>query len=225
MPTFNSPETRPAVAHFETPRLHARPFHPADAEAFAAYRAQPQVERYQSWSNYTLEQGRTLINSMQNIQPGTPGEWYQFALERRADGILIGDVALKVNDTEKSEAELGFTLAPEHQGHGYGREAVLGLLGYGFEQLHLHRILAVTDALNDSAARLLDRVGMRREAHFHENVFFKGTWGSEFVFGILDREWTAGPRSVPDLPPTESGHKETTEMAPSPVGIKGLAVK
>ncbi len=55
------------------------------------------------------------INSMQNIQPGTPGEWYQFALERRADGILIGDVALKVNDTEKSEAELGFTLAPEPQ--------------------------------------------------------------------------------------------------------------
>ena len=193
MPTFNGPETGPAVAHFETPRLHARPFHPADAEAFAAYRAQPQVERYQSWSNYTLEQGRTLINSMQNIQPGIPGEWYQFALERRADGILIGDVALKVNDTEKSEAELGFTLAPEHQGHGYGREAVLGLLGYAFEQLHLHRILAVTDALNDSAARLLERVGMRREAHFHENVFFKGTWGSEFVFGILDREWTAGP--------------------------------
>ncbi|WP_230009806.1 GNAT family N-acetyltransferase, partial [Microbacterium sp. Bi128] len=77
MPTFNGPETGPAVAHFETPRLHARPFHPADAEAFAAYRAQPQVERYQSWSNYTLEQGRTLINSMQNIQPGIPGEWYQ----------------------------------------------------------------------------------------------------------------------------------------------------
>ena len=84
---------------------------------------------------------------------------------------------------------MGFTLAPAHQGKGYATEALRGLLGYAFGTLGLHRTIAVTDALNLPAAALLERVGMRREAHFHENVFFKGAWGSEFVFAMLEHEW------------------------------------
>jgi RimJ/RimL family protein N-acetyltransferase len=87
---------------------------------------------------------------------------------------------------------LGFTLAPQYWGNGYGLEAVRRLLGYAFSTLNLRRLTAVTDALNYSAAQLLNRVGMRREAYFHENIFFKGAWGSECAFAILDREWAAG---------------------------------
>ncbi len=178
--------------HFETPRLRARPFVAADAGTFTAYRAHADVERYQSWSNYTIEQGRALIDSMHHTVPGVPGQWYQFALEERAGDTLIGDLALKVEDTDPSAAELGFTLAPAHQGQGYGTEAVRGLLDYAFGALGLRRITAVTDALNVPASALLGRAGMRREAYFHENVLFKGAWGSEYVFAILNREWAAG---------------------------------
>jgi RimJ/RimL family protein N-acetyltransferase len=186
------PESGSTPVHFETPRLRARPFVAADAGAFTAYRAHPDVERYQSWSNFTIDQGRALIDSMHDILPGVPGRWYQFALEERVGGALIGDLALNVEVAEPSAAEVGFTLAPEHQGKGYGIEAVQGLLGYAFGTLHLRRLTAVTDALNYSAAQLLNRVGMRREAYFHENIFFKGAWGSECAFAILDREWAAG---------------------------------
>ena len=86
---------------------------------------------------------------------------------------------------------MGFTLAPAHQGQGYGTEAVTALLGHCFDTLGLHRVVAVTDALNTPSAALLARVGMRREAHFHENVFFKGAWGSELLFAVLEREWAA----------------------------------
>ena len=68
----------PAV-FFETPRLRARPFTLADLDEFVAYRADPDVARYQSWSDYTAESGRALIASMQDLGPGVPGEWYQFA--------------------------------------------------------------------------------------------------------------------------------------------------
>ncbi|MET0998043.1 MAG: GNAT family protein [Marmoricola sp.] len=178
-------------AFFETARLCVRPFVPADLEAFVAYRADPDVARYQSWSDYTLEQGRSLIESMAGSSPGTPGEWYQLALEERTDGTLVGDLALHVNQSEPREAEIGFTLAPERQGQGYATEALRALLGYAFEELRLHRVIAVTDALNAPAAALLARVGMRREAHFIDNVFFKGAWGSEYLFAMLDREWGA----------------------------------
>ncbi len=179
------------LSFFETPRLLVRPMGPADLEAFVAYRADPDVARYQSWSDYTLEQGRSLIESMQGSTPGTPGEWYQLALEERTDGALVGDLALHVDQSEPREAEIGFTLAPEHQGQGYGTEAVTALLGDLFEVRGLHRVIAVTDARNTSAAALLTRVGMRQEAHFVDNVFFKGAWGSEFLFAMLDREWAA----------------------------------
>jgi RimJ/RimL family protein N-acetyltransferase len=183
--------SQPTTTFFETPRLRVRPFRSSDVDAFVAYRAHPDVERYQSWSDYTLEQGRALIASMHGTQAGAAGLWYQFALETRDDGTLVGDLAMKVDDNEEGEAEMGFTLAPEQQGNGYGTEAVQGLLDYAFGMLRLHRVIAVTDALNDPAAALLERVGMRREAHFHENIFFKGAWGSEFVFAMLDREWAA----------------------------------
>jgi RimJ/RimL family protein N-acetyltransferase len=176
---------------FETPRLRVRPFTLVDVEDFVAYRAHPDVARHQSWSDYTLERGRALIESMQHSQPGMPGQWYQFALEDRADRTLVGDLALRVNDTELREAEVGFSLAPNRQGQGYGTEALRALLGYAFGALGLHRIIAVTDVLNVPAAALLERVGMRQEAHFHENVFFKGAWGSEFLFAMLEREWRA----------------------------------
>ena len=181
----------PPHAFFETPRLRARPFGPADVEEFVAYRADPDVARYQSWSDYTLEDGRALVAQMEAIQPGQPGQWYQFALEGRADAALVGDLALQVDQAEPRQAEVGFTLAPAHQGKGYGTEALRALLGYAFGTLELHRVVAVTDALNEPAAALLERVGMRREAHFVENVFFKGAWGSELLFAMLDREWAA----------------------------------
>jgi RimJ/RimL family protein N-acetyltransferase len=177
---------------FETHRLRARAFSIADVEAFVAYRADPDVARYQSWSDYTLERGAAFVAAMQGAAPGVPGEWFQFALEAQSDHTLVGDLAFKVDRDEPREAEVGFTLAPAQQGKGYATEALTGLLGYAFDTFGLHRVIAVTDALNGPAAALLERVGMRREAHFVENVFFKGAWGSEFMFAMLDRELPAG---------------------------------
>jgi RimJ/RimL family protein N-acetyltransferase len=173
---------------FETSRLYTRPFRSSDVPAFVAYRADPDVARYQSWSDYTVDLGTALVAEMEHAQPGVPGEWYQFALEDRATGTLVGDLALKVDEHEPREAEVGFTLAPEQQGKGYGAEALRALLGFAFKTYGLHRIIAVTDARNAPAAALLERVGMRREGHFVDNVFFKGAWGSELLFAILDRE-------------------------------------
>ena len=128
---------------------------------------------------------------MAKAVPGVPGEWFQFALEDRATGALVGDLALKVDADEPREAEVGFTLAPRRQGRGFATEALEAALTLAFGSLGLHRVVAVTDARNAPAAALLERVGMRREAHFVDNVFFKGAWGSEFLFAILEREWAA----------------------------------
>jgi RimJ/RimL family protein N-acetyltransferase len=187
---------------FRTARLRARPMHEGDLGAFVAYRADPEVARFQSWSDYTLDDGRALLASMEGRRLGTPGRWFQLALEEQAHGCLVGDLASKVSGSEPREMEVGFTLAPAHQGKGYGAEALRGLLDVAFGTLGLHRVIAVTDALNAPAAALLARVGMRREAHFQENVFFKGGWGSEFLFAMLEHEWSR-------LPPVLTPRRDT----------------
>jgi len=164
----------------------------ADVEAFVAYRSDPDVARYQSWEDYTLEQGRALVASQEGVRPGIPGEWFQLALEDMASGVLVGDLATHVDADEHRQLEVGFTLAPERQGKGYGTEALRGLLAYAFDTMGMHRVVAVTDAENAAAAALLTRVGFRKEAHFVDNIFFKGAWGSEFLFAMLAAEWASG---------------------------------
>jgi RimJ/RimL family protein N-acetyltransferase len=177
-----------ARVFFETGRLTVRAMVDSDVEPFVAYRSDPDVARYQSWEDYTLEQGRALVRGMHELQPGIPGEWYQFAVVDAA-GDLVGDLAACVDADEHRQLEVGFTLAREHQGKGYATEALRGLLAYAFDTLGMHRVVAVTDADNAAAAALLARVGFRKEAHFRDNVWFKGAWGSEFLFAMLASEW------------------------------------
>jgi RimJ/RimL family protein N-acetyltransferase len=63
------------------------------------------------------------------------------------------------------------------------------LLDYLFNELNLHRVIAECDVENIASYRLLERLGFRREAHLIENIWFKGAWGSEFHYAILEREW------------------------------------
>ena len=45
------------------------------------------------------------------------------------------------------------------------------------------------DAENIASVNLMKSIGFRQEGHFIENIFFKGKWGSEFLFTMLKREW------------------------------------
>lgn len=176
------------MTYFLTARLDARRLTAADVAAFTAYRADPEVARYQGWDAFTHAQGVALAESMRGIELGTPGEWVQVALEDRSRGALVGDLACKVNAAEPREIEVGFTLAAAEQGRGYATEALSALLDHAFTTMDLHRVVAVIDVRNTPAAALLVRVGMRQEAHFVDNVFFKGAWGSELLFAKLARE-------------------------------------
>ena len=174
-----------------TDRLVLRRFQESDLEAFLAYRNDPDVARYQSWTSTSREDAEVFLAGQRDLEPGTPGEWTQIALERREARGLIGDCALKVQAEDPRQAEIGFTLARAWQGLGYGTEAVTALLDHLFGTLGLHRVFAITDAENAASAALLERVGMRREGHLVENIWFKGAWGSEFLYAILEREWRA----------------------------------
>jgi RimJ/RimL family protein N-acetyltransferase len=80
---------------------------------------------------------------------------------------------------------------PRYQGRGLATEAAEVVLRLGFEGLGLHRVIGRCDALNVASARLMERLGMRREAHLVHNEIFKGSWGDELVYAMLEDEWRA----------------------------------
>jgi len=86
---------------------------------------------------------------------------------------------------------IGFTLDSSQQSNGYATEAVHCLLDYVFNSLNKHRVIAITDCQNAKSIALLERMGMRREGHFLQNIWFKGAWGDEYQYAILRSEWLA----------------------------------
>ena len=168
-----------------------RPFQRADLEAFTAYRADPKVAKYQSWTDYSYSDALTLFEKMDYAQFGAVDTWFQLAIVTVTSGItptqLVGDLALHFIDEQ--QVEIGFTIAPEHQGKHVAFEAVSALLDYLFIELHQHRVIAITDAQNLACCRLLEKLRFRCEAHYVKNIFFKGAWGDEFLYALLKEEY------------------------------------
>ena len=136
--------------------------------------------------------GRAVYPGGRKGPPRHGREWSQFAVALRATGQLIGDCAAMPQADDPRQCEIGFTIAPDHQGRGYATEAVRLLVGYLFTGRGKHRITAYCDARNAASAALLERLGMRREGHLRESSWAKGEWTDDLVYGLLRDEWQPG---------------------------------
>jgi len=85
-------------------------------------------------------------------------------------------------------AEFGIYLAPEYQGKGFGKDALLTLLRYGFHELNLNHIWA--EVYDDNAAlEVYKHVGFMVEGEMRNHVFKHGYYLSAHIVGMLYREW------------------------------------
>lgn len=86
-------------------------------------------------------------------------------------------------------AELGVTLAPNHQNHGIASEAVTATLDWLFCEQDMHRVYAQTDDRNKSAQRLLEKLDFRLEGRLIEADWFEGEWTTLRIYAVLKKEW------------------------------------
>jgi len=174
-----------------TERLILRRFARHDLPAFSGYRNQPEVARYQSWSSFSAADASAFLEQQHELAFDADETWFQIAVERKEDAVLAGDVAVHFFDGGR-QAELGVTFDASCQRQGYATEALSRVIGLLFDDLKKHRIVATVDTRNASVVRLLEKQGFRREAHYRENIFFKGAWSDEYSFALLEHEWRAG---------------------------------
>jgi RimJ/RimL family protein N-acetyltransferase len=175
-----------------TDRLILRPFVEGDLDAVHAYQSLPEVTRYLYWDprdrDATAEALRRRI--------ATPalereGDILVLAVLLRETGELVGEVNLSWGSEAHRQGEFGFVFNPAHHGRGYATEAAVQMLRLGFEELGLHRIVGRCDGRNEASARLMAKLGLRREAHFVQNEIVKGEWTDEVVYAMLSEEWKA----------------------------------
>lgn len=170
-------------------RLTLRRFQEDDLSAFVAYRSDPEVARYQSWSSISDDEAREFIRQQGPAQFGVPGRWFQIAIALSETDKLIGDVGVCLREDDPTQAEIGFTLSRETQGRGYGSEAVKKVLAMLFEKNGVERIEAITDSRNLASIELLRRVGMKYEKT--DEAWFKDAMCDEHTFAIRKKDWMA----------------------------------
>jgi RimJ/RimL family protein N-acetyltransferase len=178
------------VYPIRTERLTLRPYQAEDLEAALSYWSRADVTRYIPLGPYSRETfGPRLEQLMRRTSMTSAGDGLVLAVVPDGVDHVVGDMSLFWHSEEHQAGEIGFILHPDHQGHGYAREASVALLRMGFEQLGLHRIAARLDARNGASAAVLRSLGMRQEAHLVENEWIKGEWTDELVFALLRSEW------------------------------------
>jgi RimJ/RimL family protein N-acetyltransferase len=178
------------TAPLETERLLLRAFEDGDFDAVYGMRSLPEVALHTYWEPQTEAEARDALEKRIGFRAlRAEGDVLALAAVLKTTGEVIGDVILQWTSREHALGEIGFLVHPDHQGLGYATEMTRLLFRIAFEDVGLHRVIGRAEARNIASARVMEKLGMRREAHLVENEWVKGEWQSELVYAILDREW------------------------------------
>jgi len=179
------------AAPLNTERLVLRTMTDADVDDLHAYQSREDVCRYLMYEPRSREQVvEKVAKHSQALVLGGDGDYWQLAIERADDaGRVIGDLYFTIASVANATGEIGWVLNPDHAGQGYMTEAATAVLEIAFNELGLHRVKAELDPRNVTSVALCKRLGMREEAYFVEDLWFKGAWGDTAIYAILDREW------------------------------------
>lgn len=184
------------VLPINTERLHLRAHRPDDLESLLDYYSDPEVARYIPWEPWSRTQAQEhLQKRIQRTGIDRPDSALAFVVERKER--VIGDIVLWPADETLARGEMGWAFHPAATGHGYATEAVQALIGVAFGIYGMRRVIAQLDSRNAASAKLCERVGMKREAYLRQNLWAKGEWADNVIYGLLASEWQGpGPSTV-----------------------------
>jgi RimJ/RimL family protein N-acetyltransferase len=173
-----------------TARLTIRPALTSDLPAVYAVRSRKDVAEWMpnhptSYDDWLLQLGRTGVDRM---------------LVMELEGVVIGDLYLHVedgwaqaevkDDAKRSQAEIGWCLSPEHQGHGFVTEATTELVRLCFEDLGVRRLVANAFADNAPSLRVMERLGMVCEGRFRaESLHPDHGWFDGATNALRREDW------------------------------------
>jgi RimJ/RimL family protein N-acetyltransferase len=179
----------------ETDRLIVRRFEERDIPDILDYSRHEEDDQHRRFNigwEFTEESVRKWWEPMMTMTVDEATNWLALVIEVKELGRVVGNTGFSTKKNEEQrQAMIGWTLGKAFEGNGYVTEAATALLDYLFLAEGFHRAYAMTSLDNPRSWRLMERLGMRREAHFVKNCYHDGVWVDEYVYAILAEEWKA----------------------------------
>ena len=172
-----------------TERLLLRELNHSDVDDIQEYATDPKVIKYLTFGPNTEEETHSFVDFCIVHQKEPKRRNYELGITLPSENKLIGGCGIRVTDSGNSIANIGYCLNRNFWGKGYATEAANGLLGFGFEELNLHRIYAIFDPENVASKRVLEKIGMTYEGHLRQNVIIHGEHRDSLMYAILRHEW------------------------------------
>ena len=176
----------------ETKRLLLRAFALADAPQVQRLVADRAIAAGTLTIPHPYPEGAAEEWIRRQLDRGGDADSFNFALERREDGALVGSIGLVV-EREHDRAELGYWVGRPYWGRGFATEAGVAVLAYGFETLGLNRIYAFHFTNNPASGRVLQKIGMRYEGCRRQHTLKWGEYLDNEAYGMLREERASRP--------------------------------
>jgi RimJ/RimL family protein N-acetyltransferase len=180
-----------AVVMLESGRVRLREHRLEDHAAVLGYSADEAVARYVPWEPNTYQAARAFLDSAIAAADQTPRISYELAMVERDTDLLVGAARIGIESIVHKRADLGFVLRRDRWGEGLATEAARLLLGFGFDQLAMHRISATCHPDNGPSAHVLEKIGMSYEGRVRGHLLVKGAWRDSLSYAVVEPEWRA----------------------------------
>ncbi|MBG6062073.1 ribosomal-protein-alanine N-acetyltransferase [Flavobacterium sp. CG_9.1] len=171
--------------NLETERLLLRRVVPTDVKEIFALRSNPETMKYIPRPLLKTDEDTLEHVAMIDSKIDT-NEGINWAIALKDNPKLIGIIGHYRIKPEHFRAEIGYMLLPEYHGKGIISEAVKEAIRYGFQVMKLHSIEAVIDPENQASAKVLEKNGFVKEAHFKENEYYDGRFWDSVVYSLVD---------------------------------------
>ncbi len=192
---LDTPARAALFASFDlsTARLRLRRFEARDIEMEVKHRLDPELMR-EVRDLQTREEATDLAQSFVADWTGEEGAWALYVVtlldQELGTDQMIGTLVFRIASDDNETAEIGYRFDPAHFGQGYATEAAHRVVEFLFEAMAVRKVIAYCTKENSASFRLMERLGMQREAQMREFSKLRGEWRDELVYGLLRGELT-----------------------------------
>ncbi|WP_338869353.1 GNAT family protein [Spirosoma sp. SC4-14] len=167
-----------------TERLRLRQILLEDENDFFALRSNPEIMRFipRPIARTVADAAQLILNINNGIRQNEHITW---GISQKSDPKIIGTIGYVRMAKQHYRAEVGYLLSNDYRGKGIMQEALQAVIDYGFQVMKLHSIEGVIDPANTTSARVLERAGFMKEAHFKENQFYNDCFHDTVHYSLL----------------------------------------
>ena len=173
------------MMNIETSRLIIRDFILEDWIDVHSYASNPKVTEYTLWGPNNEAETKSYVYQQLEKQQTNDRTDFEFAVILKDTNQLIGGCGINIKELN---AEIGYCFNADYWGNGYASEASKVLLRLAFEEFKVHRVYATCRPGNMGSAKVLSKIGMKKEGHLREHIWAKGKFHDSYLFSILESD-------------------------------------